>query len=636
LSDLIERLPAAALQGLVDHMGRSWLFFDIDPTHMTTLEHPDSADPARPPVRHPRAQAAAPGYPGRKRADAIRSRMTVLLSHAQMWAMTFAQPGNGQRTPAVERACDTIALIRDRLLGPRRACVVRADGEFGLVPSIAIVVKHALHYLIRCKDYRGIFAQPAVQAALRTGSARQMRSPDSPVTRELFDVPQVEWRNADGRVVLHARVVITRSPLPPGVTKPSVGHLHEGFVYEVFVTDLPAEAFSAAEIVSLYLGRGLLEKTLADEDRELPTDRWVTHHGPGEDLFQVLCQWVWNQHLALGAPLLDTPLPRVTRHDVPVTPCDPMPLSSVPDGRPAAATAEPAAPAGTEPVKPAAHAAATDPAEPTRAEATDPVPTEPAARAEATNAVPTEPVTSTDAPLPSAERFGPSAFVRDPQGEVQCPAGHRMHRVEIRTRRDGPRERYEAPRAACEACPLAPSCRRTPGPTSKGRIVDLPLASTGAASSVAPASTPPVAKVARRPPLPAGLPSPSTAGAPAARPRYLPVWQHPDLYWTDLPASTMRRKLHDTLDRQHVDISAPTPQPACPPGPRVIERDQRAHRRRTWNERLARNARPHNAPPITIHVSGVPPKLARAAGLTSSALQPRDMVEGSRRMDATT
>lgn len=621
MSDLIQRLPGTALQGLVDHRGRSWLVFDIDPTHMTTLEHPDSADPARPPVRHPRAQVAAPGYPGRKRADAIRSRMTVLLSHAQMWALTFAQPGNGQRTPAVERACDTIARIRDRLPGPRRACVVRADGEFGMVPSIAIVVQHELHYLIRCKDYRGIFAQPAVQAALQTGSTRQMGSLDSPVTRELFDVPQVAWRNADGRVVLQARVLITRSPLPPGMTKPAVGHLHEGFAYEVFVTDLPAEAFSAAEIVSLYLGRGLLEKTLADEDRELPTDRWVTDHGPGQDLFQVLCQWVWNQRIALGASLLDTPLPRVTRYDVPVTPCDPMPLSSVPDGRPAAATADPAAPTGTEPVKTTAHAAATDPVEPVRAEATD--------------ATPTEPVTSTAAPIPSAERFGPSAFVRDPQGEVQCPAGHRMHRVESRMRSDGPRERYQAPRCVCEACPLSPRCRRTPGLT-KGRIVDLPLASTDAASSVALASTPPVAKAARRLPLPVESPTPSATGTAPARPRYLPVWQQPAPYWTDLPASTMRRELHDTLDRQHVDISAQAPEPAHPPVPRMIERDQRAHRRRTWHERLACNARRRNRPPLTIHAFGVPPKLARAAGLTSSAVLPRDMVEDSRRMDATT
>jgi hypothetical protein len=623
LSDLIQRLPGAALQGVVDHRGGSWLFFDIDPTHMATLKHPDSADPARPPVLHPRAQVAAAGYPGRKRADAIRSRMTVLLSHAQMWALTFAQPGNGQRAPAVERACDTIAWIRDRLPGPRRACVLRADGEFGLVPSVVIAVQHELHYLIRCKDYRGILSQPVVQAALRAGSMLQMSSPDSPVTRELFDVPRVEWRNADGRMVLLARVVIARSPLPPGATKPSVGHLHEGFAYELFVTDLPAEAFGAAEIVTLYLGRGLLEKTLADEDRELPTDRWATNHGPGQDLFQVLCQWVWNQRVALGAPLLDTPLPRVTRLDVPVTPCDQVPLSSVPDGRPAAATAELAAPAdATDPDEPAAHAAATDPDELVRAEATD--------------AVLTEPVSSTAAPIPSVERFGPSDFVRDPQGEVQCPAGHRMHRVEIRMRSDGPRERYKVPRAVCDACSLAPRCRHTSGPTSSGRIVDLPLPSTGAASSVAPASTPPVAKAVRRLQLPIASPTPSAPGAAAARPRCLPVWQQPAPLWTDLPASTMRRMLQDTLDREHVDISAPAPEPAHPLVPRLTERDQRAHRRRTWRERLTRNARRCDAPPITIHASGVPPKLARAAGLTSSALQPRDMAEGSRRMDATT
>ena len=109
LSDLTARQPPVGLEGLIDHAGRSWLFFDFDPTHMVTLDHPDSADPARPAVLHRGAESAAPGYPGRKRADAICSRMTVLLSHAQMWALTFAQPGNGQRSPAVEMACQTIA-----------------------------------------------------------------------------------------------------------------------------------------------------------------------------------------------------------------------------------------------------------------------------------------------------------------------------------------------------------------------------------------------------------------------------------------------------------------------------------------------------------------------------------------------
>ena len=262
LSDLTKRLPPEGLKGLIDHAGRPWLIFDFDPTHMVTLDHPDSADPARPAVLHPRAESAAPGYPGRKRADAIRSRMTVLLSHAQMWALTFAQPGNGQRSPAVEMACQTIAWLRDhlpmlctlpidQLPMPRYECVVRADGEFGTVQSVAIIVRHGLHYLIRCKDYHAIFAQAAVQEALRPGSTIRMPSPDSPVIREVFDVPQIEWRSADSRLVVQTRVVITRSPLPPGAKRPSVGHLHEGFDYEVFVTDLPADAFSAAEIVAL-------------------------------------------------------------------------------------------------------------------------------------------------------------------------------------------------------------------------------------------------------------------------------------------------------------------------------------------------------------------------------------------------
>jgi hypothetical protein len=474
------------------------------------------------------------------------------------------------------------------------------------------------------------------------------------------------------------RVVITRSPLPPGQTRPAVGHLHEGFVYEMFVTDLPVEAFSAAEIVSLYLGRALLENMFAAEDASLPTDRWVTNHGPGEDLFQVLSQWVWNHRIVLGAALLDKPLPRVTRYDVPVTPCEPTPLRSMPDGSPAEATAAPTVPARLEPAVPVARAGVT--------ELVAFAETDPAVRAEATEP---DSIASTTA---HTERFGPSAFVRDLQGNVQCPAGQQMHRVEIRMRRDGPRERYEAPRAVCGACPLASRCRRTSAPTSKGRIVDLPPASTSTASCVVPADAaascvvpadaaascvvpadaaascvvpadaaascvvlaetaapgvvpaasgvvpaavlPLVVTAAEASTQPRVSHSSSTASTTTAQPRRLPVVQHANPYWTDLPGSEMRCVLHDTLDREHVDISAPPP--PRQPVPRVLERDQRAHRRRTWTERLACNARGRNAPPVAIHIPGVPPKLAEAAGLTSPASQPSDMAQSSRRMDATT
>lgn len=622
---MIRRMPHAALQGLIDHMGRSWLLFDIDPTHMTTLEHADSNESTRPPVARPRKKVAAPGYPGRKRADAIRSRMTVLVSSAMMWALTFAQPGNGQRSPALERACETIAHLRSRLLvrpaeqgagddgatlpgdgltvsraSLMRECVVRADGEFGLLPYVAIIQRHGLHYLIRCRDYKAIFALPAVQEALRPGSTCQTHSADSPMTRQLFDIPDVVWGEVEGCVV-RPRVVVTRSPLPPGQTKPAVGHLHKGFVYEVFVTDLPPSALHAADVVALYLNRGLLEKTLADEDREMRTDRWMTNCGPGQDLFQVLCQWVWNQRLALGVKMIHAPLPRVTRFDVPLTPCAPEPLDSLPDGRPAETPAAPHAPAASETVA--------------------------SAQAEAT---------ATDAPAmptpPSTASFGPSAFKRDAPGKVTCPAGQPMRRVEVRMRSGGPRERFEAPRKACQVCPSASKCRQTSASTSKGRIVDLPMTSTDSANYLgARAAT--GSPQTRRAQLPLESPSPAPAVLPARR---LPLLQQPHLYWADLPASEARHSLHETLAREHVEIRPSAQPPARRPAPRILERDQRAHRRRTWDERLARNARPHDAPPIRIHVSGVPPKLARAVGLPSSASQPHDIVLGSQGADATT
>ncbi|WP_242527266.1 hypothetical protein [Ktedonosporobacter rubrisoli] len=45
----------------------------------------------------------------------------------------------------------------------------------------------------------------------------------------------------------------------------------------MFLTNLPREAFTAADVLALYLHRGAFEPTLADEDRELGPDRWCSH-----------------------------------------------------------------------------------------------------------------------------------------------------------------------------------------------------------------------------------------------------------------------------------------------------------------------------------------------------------------------
>jgi len=51
---------------------------------------------------------------------------------------------------------------------------------------------------------------------------------------------------------------------------------------------------------------------------------------------------------------------------------------------------------------------------------------------------------------------------------------------------------------------------------------------------------------------------------------------------------------------ERASLAHPDPQPS------PLSRAQRAHYRLSWAERLARNARPKEAGPVTIHLFGVP------------------------------
>lgn len=78
-------------------------------------------------------------------------------------------------------------------------------------------------------------------------------------------------------------------------------------MYEVFITSLPPDGFHAADVLDLYHGRGAFEGTLADEDWEGDPDRWCSYAAQGQELWQVVWQWVWNLRLALGQLLDETP-----------------------------------------------------------------------------------------------------------------------------------------------------------------------------------------------------------------------------------------------------------------------------------------------------------------------------------------
>jgi hypothetical protein len=78
------------------------------------------------------------------------------------------------------------------------------------------------------------------------------------MVRALYDCPAVSV-GPDG---VQRRVVVATHPADE--KKSPVGVTRAGVVYELFFSRLPQQAFTASDVVALYLHRGALETTLAD------------------------------------------------------------------------------------------------------------------------------------------------------------------------------------------------------------------------------------------------------------------------------------------------------------------------------------------------------------------------------------
>jgi hypothetical protein len=120
--------------------------------------------------------------------------------------------------------------------------------------------------------------------------------------RTLYDCPDVPVGPGEQR----CRVVVATHPA--GLKKHRVGVERDGVVYELFLTALPQGAFTAADVVALYLHRGSFENALSDEDTEQETDRWCSHTAWGQECWQIICQWIWNLRLEVGHHLQPDPV----------------------------------------------------------------------------------------------------------------------------------------------------------------------------------------------------------------------------------------------------------------------------------------------------------------------------------------
>ncbi len=391
---------------LVDRAGRDWVIFDIDGTREAARQRALPKTQNLPALQRRLDQLCAPGYTGRKRGEIVRTRTTISQAHTSQWLGSFANPGNGLYREELRRAVAVIGLYGRAHDLPEERIVLRLDGQYGTGAVLADLA--GFSSVMRGKDYT-VLDQTEVQSRLHLPPDQQFSRPESDLVRTLYDCPDVPVGSAGQR----CRVVVATHPASE--KKRRIGLSRSGLVYELFFTRLPQDAFTAADVVALYLHRGAFEPILADEDQEQDPDRWCSHSPCGQDAWQIVCQWVWNLRLELGHQLDPTPI-RTTEF-------------------------APAAPEAKEQQVPSSGYGPPTIAAPWK-----------------------------------AGRLSGRDFVLQSDGTLRCPANQSLSATEQRREADGSlRLVYAAKMSQCRPCPLREQCQWHGRATTKPRRVSLLL-----------------------------------------------------------------------------------------------------------------------------------------------------------------
>jgi hypothetical protein len=171
--------------------------------------------------------------------------------------------------------------------------VIRLDGLYGNAAPLTDVLDTGLGVVARSKEYT-LLDRAEVKARLTGPADGECTHPESGASRALYDCPDIPLAPEGPRV----RLLVATHPATS--TPHKIGKKRDGVIYEMFITRLPAPAFSAKDVLDFYLHRGSFETVLADEDSEQDPDRWCSHTPCGQEFWQILSQWVWNLRLEIG------------------------------------------------------------------------------------------------------------------------------------------------------------------------------------------------------------------------------------------------------------------------------------------------------------------------------------------------
>ncbi len=445
---------------------------------------------------------------------------------------TFGGPGNGDYRGELRRAIGVIVGYATHLGLTPASILMRLDGLYGDAAPLLDVISAELSVVARSRAYH-LLDLKQVQSRLRHAPDEVSTHPESGMQRSLYDCASVPLTPAGPEVRL---VIATHAGTS---SDPAVGTERDGIVYELFVSTLPTPAFTASDVLDLYLHRGSFEAVLADEDAEQNADRWYSHTPCGQEFAQILAQWLWNLRLELGQAL--SPSELRTTEFAPASAGEPVQVCE-PTERSALSTSTPVAYGPPQWARPS-----------------------------------------------FTHGFPGSAFTPQPDGTLCCPANHPLYPQERRPERDGSlRILYAARIGHCRPCPLRVQCQES-STTLKPRRVSAVLW---------PLSSP---RSDSEPPLEA------TSAPPASAP----------ILWRDWPRCGIRRTWLKVVRSQTVCLessAALSPPGAEAPTEKILTRAERAHWRLSWEQRLARNARPANAPRLIVTLHGLPAAFAAAFG----------------------
>ena len=304
----------------MDRKGDTWMVFDIDGTREAARQRALPQTDELPPPSRRLDDVCAPGYRGRKRGETVRTRTMVLQAHSYQWLGSFGNRGNGRYREELRNALSAIGRYLAAHQLSQARTLLRLDGQYGNGAVLSDVAGFA--FVTRGKDYH-LLDHPQIQARLHLPPDQVQQRPESQTARNLYNCPQIPV-GPDG---VPCRVVVATHPA--GKKKSPVGVTRAGVVYELFFTNLPQDAFTACDVVELYLHRGAFEPALSDEDQEIDPDRWCSHSAWGQEAWQCIAQWVWNLRLELGHHLKPEPL-RTTEFAPAIPP--PSPHTAPPAG----------------------------------------------------------------------------------------------------------------------------------------------------------------------------------------------------------------------------------------------------------------------------------------------------------------